>query len=370
MTPGPNEVYGALDLRFPFDSAYDSDNSGWQIMGTREIERCLVALDPSPPIIERAIAWDAQLVITHHPLFFPHVTMIAPDSAQGEIVRALLAHEIGLLAVHTNADRHPEGISGALADALGLAEQTVLAPDAEESFFKLVTFVPDDHLADVRRALASAGAGVIGNYVECSFSLAGMGTYQPQKGAKPLTGEVGKLEEAEEQRLEMRVPEHLVGEVLNALRHAHPYDEVAYDMFRTQYQGGYLGLGVIGRWPDGLDLEEALQRIKEPVSGAPLIVTGPESGRIETVAVAGGGTDELIGVAAARGADLFVGGDLKYHRRIEHARRMVCVDAGHRATEQPGVDRLAEVVKAAAVQHGWELEVEVMHEPAATGRIV
>ena len=181
MKPGPNEVYGALHARFPFDSAYDWDNSGWQIQGTREVGRCLVALDPTPEAIKQALEWEADLIVTHHPLFFPHVRSIQPGSIKGAVLKVLLDAEIGLIASHTCADRHLDGISGALADELGLRDQQILAPDAEQPYFKLVTFVPDDSLADVRSALSAAGAGVIGNYVECSFSLAGIGTYQPQR---------------------------------------------------------------------------------------------------------------------------------------------------------------------------------------------
>jgi len=370
MNPQPNEVFAVLDARFPFASAYDWDNSGWQVTGARPVERCLVALDPSPAAIERAIGWDAQLIVTHHPLFFPNLQFVDAGSERGVILRVLLERGIGLIAAHTNADRHPKGISGALADTLELDEQTVLVADTEAPYYKLITFIPDDDLAAVRRALTAAGAGVIGNYAECSFSLAGIGTYMPQKGAKPLSGEIGKLEEAAEQRLEMRVPERRVGEVLAALKQAHPYDEVAYDLYRTHHQGEYLGIGIVGTWPAGVELKEALGRVKKALGGVPLRVTGPEEGLVATVAVVGGSADDFVPAAVARGADLFVGGDLKYHNRQEAASHMVCVDAGHRATEQPGVVRLAETIRSAAASSHWDLEVEVFQETPSPERIV
>jgi dinuclear metal center YbgI/SA1388 family protein len=370
MIPGPEEMYGALDSRFPFDSAYDWDNSGWQILTDRPVSRCLVALDPTPEVVAVAIESEAQLILTHHPLYFPNLTSINPASPQGLITRVLLEHQIGLISAHSNADRHLDGVSGALAEELGLINHAILMPDEEAGYFKLVTFVPDQHMEEVRSALALAGAGVIGNYTECSFSLAGVGTYRPQKGAKPVLGEVGKLEEADEHRLEMRVPAHSVREVIQALRVSHPYDEIAYDLFQTHHQGGYLGAGVLGEWKKALAVPEALAKVKQVLGDVPLQVSGPEEGMVQAVAVASGSTNDLLPVAAARGAHLFVGGDLKYHNLLDYSRVMVCVDGGHRATELAGVRRLADVLRGAASRGGWETEIVVVEESPALGRVV
>lgn len=370
MIPGPEEVYGVLDSRFPFDSAYDWDNSGWQIAATRPIQRCLVALDPSVTAVEKAIEWQAQLLLTHHPLFLPHLSSIHPQSSTGAITKVLLASDTGLLASHSCADRHIDGISGALADAIGLECHQVLAPDAKGTLYKLVTFVPDDYLGPVRTALAAAGAGVIGNYEECSFTLAGIGTYRPQKGARPMQGEIGQLEMVDEHRLEMRVPEAAVAEVLKALQRYHPYDEVAFDLFRTFAQGDQLGIGVLGTLPKAKALNEVIDHIKEALGGVHLKVTGPEEGTIEVVAVAAGSAGDFVPIAAGRGAQLFLGGDLKYHKMLDYSGSIVCVDPGHRATEQPGVERLADVLRHAAVQNNWELEVETFLEDPAFGRFV
>ncbi|MFO7768503.1 MAG: Nif3-like dinuclear metal center hexameric protein [bacterium] len=368
MIPGPAEVYGTLDSRYPFHTAYDWDNSGWQVRGTRPISRCLVALDPSEAALEEARSWDAQLLLTHHPLYFPHIRGLDPDDRIGRMTAGLLASEIGLLASHTCADRHLDGVSGALADLIGLEGQRILAPDGEAGFYKLVTFVPGGHLEAVRNALAAAGAGEIGDYTECSFTASGRGTYRPQEGAEPMAGEVDRLEEATEERLEMRVEEGHIDRVLEALFEAHPYDEAAYDLFESHRQGDPLGMGVIGHWQRPLPLEEALNRLKEALLWVPLGVTGPEGGEVGTVAVAGGSASGLIAPAHARGAELFVGGDLKYHDLLEHTGRMVCVDPGHRASEQPGVERLAETLGEAARERSWELEVRTFHEDPALSR--
>jgi len=360
----------ALDRRFPFAEAYENDNSGWQIVSDRPVTRCLVALDASVAAVKRALDSEAELIVTHHPLYYPHIHTLDPQTLNGAVTKALLTADIGLIACHTCADRQPHGVSGALADLLKLENRSILAPDEEGAFYKLVTFVPDASASDLRSALAAAGAGTIGNYEECSFTLAGTGSYRPMGGARPLVGEIGRLEEVNEIRLEMRVAEDRIDKVLQALRRNHPYDEVACDLFRTWGQGGDLGIGILGSLPEAEEIATLLGRIKDVLGGVPLIVTGPEEGLVERVAVAGGSTAGFISLAAARGAQIFVGGDLKYHPRLEVAEELVCVDAGHRATEQPGVRRLAETLEHAAASHDWSMAVELFLEDPAPGRIL
>jgi len=357
MAVRPEEVYRALDARYPFRTAYDWDNSGWQIRTSRPVERCLVALDPSPAAVTRAMELGTDLLVTHHPLFFPHMRTLDPDTTAGGVVRSLLEHNLGLLSLHTPFDLRLDGTSGALASRLGLQEVRLLKPAGEAVFYKLAVFVPADQAASLRDALAAAGAGRIGDYEACSFITPGTGSYRPLAGADPYQGEVGRLEEAAEVRLEMRVPEGVLDGVLTAMRAVHPYDEVAFDLYRTHRQEDGLGLGAVGEWPEPLGLDDTLARIKKALGGPPLLVSGPdgtgtgvgdgggESERISRVAVMAGSAGDLIPAAAAAGAELFVGGDLKYHTRLEADPRMVCVDPGHRATEQPGVERLAEVLR-------------------------
>jgi len=99
---------------------------------------------------------------------------------------------------------------------------------------KLVVFVPQDHLEQVRLAICNAGAGKIGNYDQCAFMTSGIGTYRPLEGAKPFKGEVGKVERAGEARLEVTVEEKDLKTVIKAMKKAHPYEEVAYDVYKLE----------------------------------------------------------------------------------------------------------------------------------------
>lgn len=96
--------------------------------------------------------------------------------------------------------------------------------------YKLVVFVPLTHADAVRKAMGKAGAGRLGNYSFCSFSSRGVGRYRPEAGARPTIGEVGELEQVEEERIEVVCSEEVVREVIKAMKGVHPYEEVAYDL--------------------------------------------------------------------------------------------------------------------------------------------
>ncbi|WP_024510801.1 YqfO family protein [Bradyrhizobium sp. ARR65] len=97
--------------------------------------------------------------------------------------------------------------------------------------YKIVVFVPASHGEQVRDAMAQAGAGQIGNYSHCSFTTRGVGRFKPNAGANPSIGEVGKLEEVDEERIETVCTEERLREVLQAIRRAHPYEEPAIDVY-------------------------------------------------------------------------------------------------------------------------------------------
>ncbi|MDB5167284.1 MAG: hypothetical protein JWN26_429 [Candidatus Saccharibacteria bacterium] len=96
---------------------------------------------------------------------------------------------------------------------------------------KIVTFVPLENADDVRQALGNAGAGQIGEYSFCSYSLAGKGRSMPSINAKPYIGEAGKLEVIEEERIEVVCERENAKAVIAAMRTVHPYDEVAFDIY-------------------------------------------------------------------------------------------------------------------------------------------
>jgi hypothetical protein len=96
---------------------------------------------------------------------------------------------------------------------------------------KIVVFVPLSHADALREAMGQAGAGRLGNYSHCSFSTRGVGRFRPEQGAQPAIGQVGKLEEVEEERIEVTCDISCVREVIAAIRRVHPYEEPAFDVW-------------------------------------------------------------------------------------------------------------------------------------------
>src|SRR5688572_15327742 len=97
--------------------------------------------------------------------------------------------------------------------------------------YKLVFTIPSSHADAAREAIGKAGAGKLGKYSFCTFTTKGIGRFKPEDGAKPFIGEVGKLEEVEEERIECQCDERVVGNVIAALKRVHPYEEIAYDLY-------------------------------------------------------------------------------------------------------------------------------------------
>ncbi|MDI3270729.1 MAG: Nif3-like dinuclear metal center hexameric protein, partial [Bacillota bacterium] len=170
------------------------------------LTRILVALEATDRAVEEALSLRASLMVVHHPLLFHPVTAISPARPLGRKISRLLQGGVALYAAHTNLDAAPEGVSWALAEKLGLPPGDVLVPHGEETFLKLVVYVPKGYEDALLKALGDEGAGVIGRYSHCSFQAPGHGTFQPMEGTHPFLGEVGKLEKVEEIRLETIVP--------------------------------------------------------------------------------------------------------------------------------------------------------------------
>jgi dinuclear metal center YbgI/SA1388 family protein len=330
----------ALDELFPPQWAEGWDNVGLQV-GDRSwpAERVLVALDPTAEVVAEARERRCGLLVTHHPLVFrplerldlaDHVTRVAVDAVGARIAVA---------AAHTNADVARPGVTDALAEAVGIEVTGVLGQTPSGTRVKLVTFVPPEATAKVLDAVVAAGGGTIGEYTHCSFRVRGTGTFLPSERANPVVGERGELAEVEEDRLEVVVPRERMANAVEALVDAHPYEEVAYDVY--QLAGGSLGLGRIGRLPEPITAAALAERCRERL-GSQVRTAGDPERQVRTVALCGGAGAFLIPDAIRAGADAFLTGDLKYHQALDAAAAgLTVIDAGHHGTERPFVPVLA-----------------------------
>lgn len=317
--------------------------AGWDAVGLHagdpeaEVRRILFAVDPVRTVVDEAVAWDADLLVTHHPLFLTAVHGVAADDPKGRVLHALVTGGCALLTAHTNADHASGGVTESLTRALGITDATPLHPAAPEPTDKLTVYVPAGDADALRTALADAGAGQIGDYDHASFSSAGEGRFRPLDGASPTIGEVGRVEVVDEVRIEAVLPRRRRAPVVRAMLAAHPYEEPAYDVVELADPGlATTGEGRIG------DVEPTtLQYFAEhvarvlPATAHGVRVAGDPDSAVRRVAVCGGSGDGLLETVLRTDADVYVTSDLKHHRTSEFRehRGAALVDVAHWAAE-------------------------------------
>jgi len=337
-------VINLIEKFAPKSLAQEWDNVGLQVgSANAEISKVLVCLDLTDDILEEAISQGANLIITHHPLIFKPQKKISLDTPLGKKIAKLIKHDLVVYSAHTNLDITWGGVNDVLVEKLGLLKPEVLVPTGRENLYKLVVFVPAGYEEKVKEALASNGAGWLGNYSHCFFQNSGIGNFKPLEGSNPFLGSMGKIEEAQEYRLETIVPEKHLKQALQAMLKCHPYEEVAYDCYLLNNEGKKFGLGRVGYLPDPLTLEQLLVRVKEALGVSWLRVVGDLDSQIKKVAVCGGSGGNLVSAAAFQGAQVLLTGDVKYHEaRDAQDLNLNIIDAGHDLTEQVVIPTLVE----------------------------
>jgi dinuclear metal center YbgI/SA1388 family protein len=342
------QIAEAVDRIAPLALAEEWDNCGLQVGDPEaEVNRVLVALTPLPEVFEEAEEKGADFLLFHHPLVFDPLKTIDTSSYPGGLLARAIRNGHAVYAAHTSYDAAPAGVSVALARTLGLgAPLRVLSPRG--ALRKLVVFVPEENVDAVAKALAEVGAGVIGDYTECTFRTRGTGTFRGGDETNPYLGEKGRLEEVVEVRIETVVPAHTVDRAVEAATAAHPYEEMALDVYPVEGSPGGCGYGRLGTLPDRLTAGELREHVSESLGFPSRLVADPER-RIETVAALGGSGGSFISEAAASGAHAYVTGDVDYHDALlAQSLGLTVIDAGHAATELPSLEplalRLAELV--------------------------
>lgn len=328
------EVTGALEEYAPLELQESYDNSGLQVGDpSHEVSAVLCTVDVSSDIIDEAVKLKANLIISHHPVIFGNLKSITGRTAEEKIIIRALKHDIAIYSAHTNFDKIAEGVNQKICEKLGLTDTAVLSP-SDGLLAKLVTFVPKDHADKVRNAMFEAGAGHIGRYDSCSFNLAGTGTFRGGEGTDPFVGETGKLHTEDEIRIETIVPKSILPRVLREMMAAHPYEEVAYDIYPLENSFTKAGSGMTGTLPEPVSHTALLKHLKK-VFGIPVLrYAGKRKDKYQRIAVCGGSGSFLIKSAIHAGADAFLTGDLKYHQFFHAGDQLLVCDIGHYESEQ------------------------------------
>lgn len=352
------DIIRILEELAPPEFAMQDDRIGLQIGDPgADIRGIVVALDVSAAVVGEVIRRKADLLITHHALFWTPLRSIRLDVYPQSLIYQLVNAGVGLYVMHTNWDAAPGGINDVLADRLDIIDTKILEPTHTRKLFKVVTFVPDEAVDTVRDAMADAGAGVIGDYTDCSFQTPGTGTFTPLHGAQPYTGDVGELKEVAEFRLEMIAPEDVLHGAISAMIEAHPYEEVAYDVYPLWNKGEEFGLGRYGRLRTPTTFGAFCAMACEALGVKEPRTSGDPGARVETVAILGGGGGQYVTLAHAKGVDAFVTGDVKHHEFLEaKALGLNVLDATHFWTERPGMIALAPKLHALLSDSGVTVE--------------
>lgn len=328
-----SEVTSYLEQLAPLSLQEDYDNAGL-ITGnsSTEVLGILFSLDCTEAVVDEAISKNCNLIIAHHPIVFKGLKKLTGSNYIERTIIKAIKHDIAIYAIHTNLDNVTNGVNFKIASLLGLEQVQILAP-ASRKLQKLTFFTPLEQSTQVLEALYQAGAGVIGEYENCSFSGKGIGTFTPSSKANPTIGSANQKEFVEEVRSEIMFPSYLQARIISTLKKVHPYEEVAYyvsDLLNTHQE---IGAGAIGYLPQPMSTQEFLKHLKTSMQASVIKYTAYNQDKIEKVAVCGGSGSFLLSQAKRADADVFVTADFKYHEFFDAENQIMICDIGHYESE-------------------------------------
>lgn len=352
-----------LEALYPPHLAESWDNVGLQLGNeNRVVERILICLEVNERVLDEAIAKNCDMIIAHHPLIFKGVKSLSEATPQGRLLSRLIRENLVVYCMHTNYDTAPGGLNDILAQRLGLERTMPLNTTQVEKLFKLAVYVPEVALDALSDALYASGAGRLGAYDSCGFTVAGIGSFRPLEGANPTIGAVGQFTTTPEVKLETVVAEGRMGAVLAALMRTHPYETPAYDLFELKTPATAYGLGRVGHLKAPLSTEDFVALLKEAFGISTLRLVNPPgaSKKIAKVALVSGAGMDYVRDAAAKGADVFVTGDIKYHEATVAADYgLMLADVGHFESEVVYKHHLKTLLEEIVTDQAYDLVVTV-----------
>lgn len=339
------EIGAALESIAPIAYQESYDNSGLLVGSEdKEVSGVLITLDVTESVIEEAINKGCNLIIAHHPLIFGGIKRLTGSNLVERCIIKAIKADVAIFAIHTNLDNVVHGVNSRIADKLGLKNVRILAPKSD-TLQKIVCYCPLKAAHDVREAMFAAGAGHIGDYSHCSFNTEGEGTFKAGEGSNPYVGEVGSLHHESEARIEMVTPAAVSAQVVSAMKSAHPYEQVAYDLHPMLNRNDQVGAGMIGELDEPMSFDDFMSFLKGSMKTDCIRHTAKVSDSIQKVAFCGGSGSFLLGAATAQKADIFITGDYKYHQFFDADGRIVIADIGHYESEQFTPELLGDLLK-------------------------
>jgi dinuclear metal center YbgI/SA1388 family protein len=328
------EFMSVIETFAPLSLQESYDNCGLQTGNqNNEVTGVMITLDVNNEVLDDALKNHCNLIIAHHPLTLSGLKTITGNTLTEQIIIRAIKNNLSIYSAHTNMDSVKNGVSGILANKIGLTNQHVLSP-LKQQLVKLVTFVPQAQAGHVRQAIFDAGAGHIGNYDCCSYNLNGTGTFRGDEKTTPFVGRPGELHTEPEVRIETILPAFIQHQVVRAIITNHPYEEPAYDIYPLSNEWDNIGLGIIGELPTAMNPDTFLNHLKNVTQTECIRHTKPLKKEIKKVALCGGSGSSLTNQAIASGAQVFVTGDFKYHQFFDAQEKIMIADIGHYESEQ------------------------------------
>lgn len=327
------DIVNLIEEHFPLSVQEDYDNSGL-ILGDAETEisGILLTIDITEKVIEEAISKGLNLIISHHPIIFRGLKKLTGQTNVEKSVIKAIRNNICIYSGHTSVDNSFIGLNKYLADLLELTDLEILSPQSGV-LYKLVTYVPVEYSSDVREALFSAGAGHIGNYDKCSYNIYGEGTFRALSGSSPFVGKISEYHKEKEERIETIFSHHKKNKILSALFSTHPYEEVAYDIYKLENNSNMYGSGVIGNLKEEESESNFLKKIKERLNISTLRHSELLDSPVRRVSICSGAGHFLTEKSIASQADVFISSEFKYNQFTDVQGKILIVDAGHYETE-------------------------------------
>ncbi|MCL6268045.1 Nif3-like dinuclear metal center hexameric protein [Flagellimonas myxillae] len=336
------EITTVLEELAPLSHAEDFDNVGLLVGNpNQKVQGVLVTLDTLETVVDEAIAKNCNLIVSFHPIIFKGLKKITGSTYVERVVLKAITNNIAIYSMHTALDNSKMGVNAKICEVLGIQSPKILIPK-QGTIKKLTTYAPLEAVDTLKSALFEAGAGEIGNYSDCSFSAAGVGSFKPGEGTNPTLGKTGKVHFEKEEQIHMIFSFEKERHILKTLFDSHPYEEVAYEITTLQNVNQDIGMGMVGVLENEMEEADFLMSVKKKMYASVVRHSELLGNKVKKVAVLGGSGAFAIGAAKRAGADVFITSDIKYHEFYQAEKQLVIADIGHFETEQFTKDLLVD----------------------------
>lgn len=346
--PRLKDVINELERLAPTSLAENWDNVGLMLgKPNAKVNKVLCALDLNESVVDEAINLGVQCVITHHPFFFKAMKQINLESIQGRMIEKLILNQIAVYSMHTNYDIAEGGLNDYLMQKLGILKTKVLKTTYEEKLYKGTIYVPDAYLEQVRSVVISHMKSKLGKYSGCTFTKQGEGTFMPLEGSSPYIGKSGQLEKVKESQLSFVGTYDEIEHIIEAAQKVHPYEEVAVDIYPLENMKKSYGIGRYGKLDEAVTMKQFIRQVKACFNIEHIRITDEMQRKVERVALCSGSGSELIPLAA-RVADVYITGDVKFHEgQMAQSMGITVIDVGHYASESIALAPIGDCIKQA-----------------------